>query len=177
MNDLRSQSRTLAPVEPGGPKTGEVVATPKAKRLKSDSLFESSRPVDDQRLAGADADQEVDETSAAGQAGHGDESDPGAGTLSFPVSRDVRSMALSGSDVETNGQAGDGESAEAGRQGQGRRKSKAPASRPTRRREVADELDPEDDKFPWHYQFNDDEPLELKAKTPLLSRAFRSSVG
>ena len=34
-----------------------------------------------------------------------------------------------------------------------------------------------DDKFPWHFQFDDDEPEELQAKTPLLSRAFRSSVG
>ncbi|MFV0525268.1 MAG: hypothetical protein ACK5RL_12315 [Acidimicrobiales bacterium] len=36
----------------------------------------------------------------------------------------------------------------------------------------------DDDKFPWHHHFDDeDEPAQLKAKSPLLSRAFRSSVG
>lgn len=54
----------------------------------------------------------------------------------------------------------------------------APESRPTRRREVAEE-EPQDDEvhFPWHHTFNDDEPVELQASTPLLSRAFRSTTG
>jgi len=53
-----------------------------------------------------------------------------------------------------------------------------PANRPAKRREVASEEEIiEPDKFPWHHQFTDDEPEELNAKSPLLSRAFRSSVG
>ena len=59
-----------------------------------------------------------------------------------------------------------------------RRRKKGLASRPTKRREVYDAEEAEDDKFPWHYQFEEDEePEELQAKSPLLSRAFRSSVG
>ncbi len=52
-----------------------------------------------------------------------------------------------------------------------------PASRPARRREaeeVEEDADSTQDVFPWHYEFNeDDEPEELHAKSPLLSRAFR----
>jgi hypothetical protein len=59
--------------------------------------------------------------------------------------------------------------------------TEAPASRPSKRREAAEDLveepEAEDDKFPWHFQFQDDEPEELHAKSPLLARAFRSSVG
>lgn len=59
-----------------------------------------------------------------------------------------------------------------------RRRKNGLASRPTKRREVYDAEEVEDDKFPWHYQFEEDEePEELQAKSPLLSRAFRSSVG
>ncbi len=48
-----------------------------------------------------------------------------------------------------------------------------PASRPARRREGGDGQ-PDEDKFPWHFQFEDDAPEELLASSPLLSRAFRS---
>lgn len=58
-----------------------------------------------------------------------------------------------------------------------RRADAAPESRPSRRRELAEEQ-PEEDKFPWHFSFDDDEePAELQASTPLLSRAFRSTTG
>ena len=52
-----------------------------------------------------------------------------------------------------------------------------PSSRPNRRREMSDEEVPEEDKFPWHFQFDDDEPEELQASSPLLSRAFRATIG
>lgn len=61
----------------------------------------------------------------------------------------------------------------------GNQQAAAPASRPARRREEPDEEEPEDDKFPWHFQFEEDEGSEelLHPTSPLLSRAFRSSVG
>jgi hypothetical protein len=52
-----------------------------------------------------------------------------------------------------------------------------PSSRPNRRREMSEEEVPEEDKFPWHFQFDDDEPEELQASSPLLSRAFRATIG
>ncbi len=51
-----------------------------------------------------------------------------------------------------------------------------PESRPARRRDVEVE-DDSGDKFPWHHQFDDDEPEELQATSPLLSRAFRATTG
>jgi hypothetical protein len=63
----------------------------------------------------------------------------------------------------------------------GSNKPKAPASRPSKRRDVVEETpEPDEEKFPWHFSFKGDDneqPQELKAKTPLLARAFRSSVG
>ncbi len=55
--------------------------------------------------------------------------------------------------------------------------SEGPSSRPNRRREVAEEGTEEEDRFPWHFQFDDDEPKELQASSPLLSRAFRATIG
>ena len=54
-----------------------------------------------------------------------------------------------------------------------------PDSRPSRRRELDDdEAESGEDRFPWHFQFDeDDEPEELQASTPLLSRAFRATTG
>jgi hypothetical protein len=52
-----------------------------------------------------------------------------------------------------------------------------PSSRPNRRREVSEEDTEEEDRFPWHFQFDDDEPEELQASSPLLSRAFRATIG
>ena len=52
-----------------------------------------------------------------------------------------------------------------------------PSSRPNRRRQVAEDAPDEEDRFPWHFQFDDDEPEELQASSPLLSRAFRATIG
>lgn len=52
-----------------------------------------------------------------------------------------------------------------------------PSSRPDRRRAVSEDDADEEDKFPWHFQFDDDEPEELQASSPLLSRAFRATIG
>ncbi len=52
-----------------------------------------------------------------------------------------------------------------------------PESRPTRRRDVPEDVDEPEERFPWHHQYQDDEPEEMQASSPLLSRAFRSSTG
>jgi len=52
---------------------------------------------------------------------------------------------------------------------------RVPLSRPSRRRAIEAEND--DASFPWHHQFEDDEPEELQATSPLLSRAFRATTG
>lgn len=49
-------------------------------------------------------------------------------------------------------------------------------SRPNRRRET-EEVASDEEKFPWHFQFDDDEPDQLQASSPLLSRAFRATIG
>lgn len=163
MNDLRSRHRTLTPVPTKGPRTGEIVSTsPKIKNRGGNPLFESSRPV-------AVPDEEAEVAEPVG------EEDP----LTFQVSRDLRSMPVTASTEDDEAEADDvdpGEEPTAEVRGE-RPRSKAPSSRPTKRREMFETDDAEDDKFPWHHQFDDDEPEELQAKSPLLSRAFRSSVG
>ncbi len=166
MNDLRSRNRTLAPVRTLGPRTGEIVSAPpggnggtKRKGKKPNPLFQGSRPSPDV----------VEAESALAE----------DGPLTFQVSRELRSMAVTAlperdDEVSTDDRPAPGTDAPASR---GDGESSGPASRPSRRREVVDEDDVEDDKFPWHHHFEDDEPQELQAKSPLLSRAFRSSVG
>ncbi len=177
MNDLRSRNRTLAPVPSLGPRTGEIVSTPPKARPKGNPLFQDSRPADEQDEAIADDELE-------------DEAESTQPTLSFPVSRDLRSMPVTAATGELDesevpdhlnlaGGAEEPEAEDGGPSARGAKgkKNKAPASRPAKRRETLDSDESEDDKFPWHYQFDDDEPEELQAKSPLLSRAFRSSVG
>ena len=53
-----------------------------------------------------------------------------------------------------------------------------PDSRPSRRRETPAAATSGEDGFPWTFQLNEDEePEELQASTPLLSRAFRATTG
>ncbi len=60
-----------------------------------------------------------------------------------------------------------------------KRKAKAPQSRPAKRREQAEPaVATNENEFPWHHQFDEeDQPENLQAKSRLLSRAFRTSVG
>ena len=106
--------------------------------------------------------------------------------LSFPVSQEVRAMplsasaraaALSSGSADPDQLRAAGLSSEADPDALEAHGAKAPASRPSKRREVVEEGENDDDKFPWHFSFNHDEPQELQAKSPLLARAFRSSVG
>lgn len=221
MNDMRSHSRTLAPVRELGPKTGEIVSTPPRQRPDggtTNPLFENSRPASERRpkSRSAAAKKKARETTKKNTAENGRGNDreagqdngetPAAATngepdpaaeeavsgdrLNFQVSRDLRAMPVGvaevadGTDVEDEFDDYDyddevDEAADGEQRAQARRskRGKGPSSRPKRRREVADETSSEEDKFPWHYQFDDDEPEELQAKSRLLSRAFRSSVG
>lgn len=53
-----------------------------------------------------------------------------------------------------------------------------PNSRPSRRRAAEKPATTDEDGFPWTFHLDeDDEPEELQASTPLLSRAFRASTG
>lgn len=55
---------------------------------------------------------------------------------------------------------------------------KGPNSRPARRRQADEPAAKGEDGFPWTFHLdNEDEPEELHASTPLLSRAFRASAG
>jgi hypothetical protein len=193
MNDLRSQDRPLAPVAPIAP-SADVAPITTAKRSRSKPQFEGSEGAESEAEDGAVPAAEADAARSEGE----------AQSLSFPVSRDVPSMPVTASNGTgaSSGSAGAAAasspaSGETGADGtrkpaRGRSRGRArlnastpvtgPASRPSKRREAAEveeveELEPEDDKFPWHHQFDDDGPEELKANTPLLSRAFRSSVG
>ena len=200
MNDLRSRNRTLAPVRTLGPRTGEIVSAPpgknggsKRKGKKPNPLFQGSNPdlvgrkrprsgtppLVDQHTGDEPLDPNHTDDSMA-EGGDATDADP----LNFEVSRQLRSMSVTAL-PERGEPTGDGSSAPSDLAGD----EQAPLSRPARRREVVeddaeaelDEValddDTDDDKFPWHYQFDDDEPQELQAKSPLLSRAFRSSVG
>lgn len=196
MNDLRSQNRTLTPVPEIGPQTGEILTSPTSRRSRSraNPLFESSRPAEDvERPDGGEAgrpalERPVTPVGSPAEA-IGDRvprpatNDSEAEPLPFPTSRGLRTRPATARPADEPRGAADVAPVEdriearadiiSRRDGE----EQAPASRPSKRREVAEGVEPEDDKFPWHHQFEDDEPEELQAKTPLLSRAFRSSVG
>ncbi|MGI9615295.1 MAG: hypothetical protein ACR2QO_20455 [Acidimicrobiales bacterium] len=195
-----------------GPRTGEIVSAPpgpgggkKRKGKKPNPLFQGSKPdVESRRRSRAAAaaapisdaadeivtdharvtDDEQADDAAEAPASAEAETDP----LTFEVSRQMRSMPVTALPGQS-GEALEDDAQQRSRGDSAGTRDSGPASRPARRRDVADddeldltpdaddEADDEDDKFPWHYQFDDDEPQELQAKSPLLSRAFRSSVG
>jgi len=181
MNDLRSQSRPLAPVVPMGPKTGEVVSAPARRRAKVNPLFDPSATGKNAEAIAAPVPKEDPARSDPSGDDTADEHDQ---ALSFQVSREMRSMSVTAGKHEVSGREVQAEPAESPERvaRSSRNGATAPASRPAKRREVEEETleeeeVPAEDKFPWHHQFDDDGPAELKAKSPLLSRAFRSSVG
>jgi len=202
MNDLRSRDRTLAPVRSIGPRTGEVVSNP-LPRAVGNPLFQDSRYEIEAERAAERAAERL-RAAARGEVPEGDD-EADTGGFSFPVSQELRHMPVSaarppvetvppdeprpepavsaedtratarrGGWVATISGANSGASPSAATR-------KAPASRPTKRREVVEEApESEEERFPFHFSFKEadtEEPQELKAKTPLLARAFRSSVG
>ena len=155
---------------------------------------------DDNDEASGSDDGGVGDNSGAGHGGAGEDEPAGrhGSPLTFRVSRDVRSMPLSAGGHENSSQVNGAPAAPGlessnrpqatnGRHGAAAARSPArrststaaPSSRPAKRRDLVEEEteEPEEDKFPWHHQFQNDEPEELQAKSRLLSRAFRSSVG
>lgn len=205
MNDLRSRDRTLAPVRSIGPRTGEVVSNPRPRAV-GNPLFQDSRyEAEAERAAERAADRL--RAAARGEELADDEGDDGG--FSFPVTQELRQMPVSAArppvevvpppEIPPEVEPEPAVAAEVSRatarrggwaaaiSGAGANEGatvptpRAPASRPTKRREVVEEApEVDEERFPFHFSFKEadtDEPQELKAKTPLLARAFRSSVG
>ncbi|MEM7324361.1 MAG: DUF3499 family protein [Actinomycetota bacterium] len=179
MNDLRSRNRSLAavPDEATAPTSTPPRVRPDGEDRNGRRMSRRQSIAERARRMGAEVDGDGDRDDAEtieeialaedGTATVRPGGDTGSGDdhryrSSRPVAAadDDGQMAL---DVD-GGQ--DGEETEEG-----------PSSRPTRRRDLADDEVPEEDKFPWHFQFDDDEPEELQASSPLLSRAFRATIG
>lgn len=185
MNDLRSQNRALAPVRELGPSTGEVVTNPTRRGRKAPA--ERTRPERTERTARTERTERTERTAAAASEraapANASAPEPSQESLSFPVSRGLDSMTVSAraGDEEDVVDAADARAAARARR-RAASESSGPASRPSKRREVDPEPEveaEEEEKFSWTFKFDDDEeqPEELQAKSPLLSRAFRSSVG
>ncbi|MEZ5411248.1 MAG: hypothetical protein R2761_24680 [Acidimicrobiales bacterium] len=204
MNDLRSRDRTLAPVRSIGPRTGEVVSNPRPRAVGS-PLFQDSRYEAEAERAAERAAERL-RAAARGEALEDDDEDD-TGGLSFPVSQELRHMpvsaarppvevvpqheiqpepepAVSAEVTRATARRGGWAAAISGVNAAATTSAptpKAPASRPSKRREVVEEApEPEEERFPFHFSFKEadtEEPQGLKAKTPLLARAFRSSVG
>jgi len=185
MNDMRG-NRSLSAVPTIGP-SQVVEATPRPAP-QSEPTKGTARPAR-QRPRPSPGDDAADEDSAMSDSARSDDAKVSTRALRFPVSRHIDSMSASpdldspdyDSDSRYNGSGStgdaDGSKSRRGLAAGGRRPSDAPSSRPSKRREVDEEPEEQQDRFPWHFQFKDDEPEELQAKSPLLSRAFRYSVG
>lgn len=160
MNDLRSRNRGLSAV----PEEGSVpTSTP--PRVRPEPL--SARTMSKR--------QSIEERAAAADTPAVAEADPVDDDHMFRSSRPASAEADEPAERE----------ASAERPAKGRKTKRAraddaadaPDSRPSRRRDVPDEAGEPEERFPWHHQYNDDEPEEMQASSPLLSRAFRSSTG
>lgn len=208
MNDLRSRDRTLAPVRAIGPRTGEVVSNPRPRAV-GNPLFQDSRyEAEAERAAERAADRL--RAAARGEELPDDEVDDGGFSFpvtqdlrQMPVSaarppvevvpppeippevepEPVVTAEVTRATARRGGWAAaiSGAGASGGATAGAVVTPRAPASRPTKRREVVEETpEVDEERFPFHFSFKEadtDEPQELKAKTPLLARAFRSSVG
>lgn len=165
MNDLRSRNRALAAV----PDEGTVpTSTPPRVRPERSSVAEPASP------AAADGGAEAGEGSARGR--------------KMSRRQSIEERARSTAEVEAEGDDTRFRSsrpvpavrpaAATGASHRSKTADDAPDSRPTKRRDVPEEVaSADEDRFPWHYQYQDDEPEEMQASSPLLSRAFRSSTG
>lgn len=156
MNDLRSRNRALAAVPDEG---SAPTSTPPRVRPESDGAKRMSRRQSiAERARQADGEAEQEPVRPTGPNEH-----------KFKSSRPRPEPAVAEAESGlADAEAGDTESDD---------EAQGPSSRPNRRREVSEEATDEEDRFPWHFQFDDDEPEELQASSPLLSRAFRATIG
>ena len=170
MNDLRSRSRLSAVPDEGSVPTStpprvrpERSAEPGGARMsRRQSISERARRAEaGEAASAAEADQPVvaesPEVAETGEATQGDHKFRSSRPAPEPVVADGELATRKPRRTDDDGDA--------------------PASRPTRRRDVAEEDEEAEDRFPWHFQYEDDEPREMQASSPLLSRAFRSSTG
>jgi hypothetical protein len=173
MNDLRSRNRGLSAVPDEG-----SVPTSTPPRVRPDRPPPSESPA-----ARMSRRQSIAERARQAEPMTGEPTEvvgaaPAAEAATSPDDHKFRSSRPTVAPVVAEGEltaaGGPGEVKGAGT---GKNEADAPASRPTRRRDVAEEGGEEEDRFPWHFQYSDDEPEEMQASSPLLSRAFRSSTG
>lgn len=188
MNDLRSTSRAI---EGGDDESAGISSTPPrvrperiaergaqkkmsrrqsiAERARQEAVAKSAAVTDDGTVdAGFHDDDHVDDTAGIAMTDAGDPSSD----IASESSEASGDQALFDDELLNAKLA-----RRAARRGKGQA---GPDSRPTRRRELDDDEDAHggEDRFPWHFQFDeDDEPEELQASTPLLSRAFRATTG
>ncbi|MEM7272621.1 MAG: hypothetical protein AAF547_06025 [Actinomycetota bacterium] len=173
MNDLRSRNRSLAAVPDEVPTSTPPRVRPAAddaagrRMSRRQSIAERARRLEAETDVQADAEVEIDRSVDTDQQltldGTGSEADH-RWSSSRPTAEEPEVVASADAEAHVDADL-DGEVDE------------GPSSRPDRRRQPQDDEAPDEDKFPWHFQFDDDEPEELQASSPLLSRAFRATIG
>lgn len=178
MNDLRSRNRALAAVPDEG---SAPTSTPPRVRPENEerngrrmsrrqSIAERARKLGVEAGEGEEITLAEDGTAVVAPAA-GDTSTNGDHKFRSSRPAKKRPVAASAEAEDAGEPVQETLDVEAEAEGEG------PSSRPNRRREMSEEEVPEEDKFPWHFQFDDDEPEELQASSPLLSRAFRATIG
>lgn len=169
MNDLRSRNRALAavPDEGSAPTSTPPRVRPEPEEKSGRRMSRRQSIAERARKLGEAAEAEdtivlAENGTATVESGTETSSDD----HKFRSSRPSENRPA----AEANGHGSNGRGAKAD-------DDEGPSSRPNRRRELSDDEPVEEDKFPWHFQFDDDEPEELQASSPLLSRAFRATTG
>ncbi len=175
MNDMRS---TAQAIDVGDEPANGISSTPPRSRPERVANRGAKKMSRRQSIAERARQEAVAKSEAASAADFSDEVDE---PIEKAVSAEVESGDRSAADQtlfddeSLNAKLADRASQRASR----RRRKEGLDSRPARRRDADEDVaEAEEDRFPWHFQFDeDDEPEELQASTPLLSRAFRASTG
>lgn len=181
MNDLRSRNRALSAV----PDEGSVpTSTPPRVRPEPAAGADGSGRVERSR-----AERDTDGAPGSGKSGQAGTTMPRRQSIAERVRKtgEVDRVTADGGGVTAGDHkfrssrpaaSGDETMAPGSRSNSASAKAdEGPDSRPTRRRDVPEDVEEPEERFPWHHQYQDDEPEEMQASSPLLSRAFRSSTG
>lgn len=187
MNDLRSRSRSLAAVadEDASPQSTPPRVRPEGASDESRSSGQRMSPRQSiEERARQDVQRQVEDEPV--------NSEPASAQANGQrLTKKQRRAARAAQRAKEREQRVKATAAESAENGQPESVASSPAavargteqpdggvpSRPNRRRETEESPDPEEEKFPWHFQFDDDEPDQLQASSPLLSRAFRATIG